>query len=299
MADAAIFGLTQETVMTAAARLAVQKTAASTRATSATFALLGGLEVKTSSPTTGNVSPAAGEFHWLDVSGMTANRAFILPVAASIQTGERIGVGLSVGDAGFEFELKSGAAGDLINGTDHSSTPWSQIFITGEVVIFRCIDGSTGDWVVEYDGRIPCHARMDDEGGTAVNTTSSTPDFDASPFDVGGLVDLANDKFVLRRAGNYLLTFMHLSGSTLDVDEYVLMVIRIDPGGTPANIAEMRLHTTLPNERVSFHATLTRAFADADEVDVQTSVLASGGNYTSDTGENRRPRFSILEILGG
>ena len=297
MADATIFGLTQETAMTAAARLALQKTSGATRATSATFALLGGLEVKTSSPTTGNVSPNAGEFHWLDVSGMTANRAFILPVAASIQTGERIGVGLSVGDAGFEFELKSGAAGDLINGVDHSSTPWSQIFITGEVVIFRCIDGATGDWVVEHDGRIPCSARMDDEGGTAFTTTATTPDFDTTQYDIGGLIDLANDKFVLRRAGKYKVVFGHTSEATVDDTNHVQANVSLDPGGTPVAIAICKLHSSAANLRVSVPVVFTRAFLDADEIGIEIGLGGAGSNYTSGTAENVRPAFSINEVL--
>ena len=297
MADATIFGLAQETVMTAAARLALQKTSAATRASSATFALLGGLEVKISSPTTGNVSPNAGEFHWLDVSGMTANRAFVLPVAASIQTGERIGVGLSVGDAGFEFELKSGAAGDLINGVDHSTTPWSQIFITGEVVIFRCIDGSTGDWVVEHDGRIPCTARMDDESGTAISTSQVSPDFDTADFDVGGIVDLANNKFTLRRAGNYNLQFGHVTAAVVDDQTYAQSVLRFDPGGTPSDMVLQRRHGSGTNERIALELSIIRKFADADEVGGELRVETTGNNYTTETTENRRPWLAIMEIL--
>ena len=297
MADATIFGLTQETAMTAAARLALQKTSGATRATSATFALLGGMEVKISSPTTGNVSPAAGEFHWLDVSGMTANRQFILPVAASIQTGERIGVGLSVGDASFEFELISGASGDLINGTDHSSTPWSQIFITGEVVIFRCINGTTGDWAVEHDGRIPCTARIDDNSGTAISTTAVTPDFDLTVYDVGGIADLANNKLLFRRAGNYLVAFKHTTEGTIDDDNDVEARLRIDPGGTPVALSRFVSYSPGANNRISVHVSILKNFADADDVDATLDVSDAGGNYTTGTSATTIPSLSAMEIL--
>lgn len=297
MADSTIFGLTQETVMTAAARLAVQETASSTRTTSATFALLGGFEVKTSSVTTGDVSPAAGEFHWLDVSGMTANRAFVLPVAASIQTGERCGFGLSVGDATLEFEIKSGAAGDLINGVDHSSTIFTQCFITGEVMIFRCIDGSTGDWVVEYDGRIACTARMDDEGGTAFTTTETSPDFDAAAYDVGGITNLTSNRFKFRRDGNYIMAFFHMTQLTIDDNNWVQVKISLNPDGANTEILNMRGNSSGSNRRVTVFAVGQRAFADGDDVGVGIDLESSNSDYTSSGVESLRPQFIVHEVF--
>ena len=295
MADAAIFALTQETIMTAAARLAVQKTAASTRATSATFALLGGLEVKTSSPTTGNVSPNAGEFHWLDVSGMTANRVFVLPVAASIQTGERIGVGLSVGDAGFEFELKSGAAGDLINGVDHSSTPWSQIFITGEVVIFRCINGATGDWVVEMDGRIPQTAKL---STTTAQTNYTTGAFtqsvlDTEDWDVGDIADEAtNNSIIVRRAGKYICSWF---GGLAAIDDQQRIIAALFDGTSELT----RSLSIFVSNAVATTAAASNAetleLADAAEIDLRL-WHNKGSDASHDTADNN-PRLQVTEVL--
>ena len=125
MADGAIFDQTQEAALTAADRFLVQQTSAATPSTSATFALMGGMETKVSAPgTTTDTDALVGEFHWLDISSLTTGD-FRLP--ASAQLGERVGVGISVTNAtaGNELELFSNSASDLINGVDHSSTSWS------------------------------------------------------------------------------------------------------------------------------------------------------------------------------
>lgn len=120
-----------------------------------------------------NVTGVVGTLHLLDIDGMTAARDFVLPTVAA--TGDRVGVFCTTDaptTAAYVLQIKSGAAGDLINGTDHSSTIWSALLIKGECLIFRCIDGSTVDWIVEYDGRIPQLGAMSKTGSDT--TTSST-----------------------------------------------------------------------------------------------------------------------------
>ena len=295
MADATIFGLTQETAMTAAARLAVQKTAASTRATSATFALLGGLEVKTSSPTTGNVSPAAGEFHWLDVSGMTANRDFILPVAASIQTGERIGVGLSVGDAGFVLQIKSGAAGDLINGVDHSSTIWSSLFITGEVLIFRCIDGATGNWVVEVDGRIPQAGALSTTTAQTNYTTSAFTQtvLDTEDYDVGDIVDAATNRSItVRRIGRYIVSWGASIASMADGD---LIFVAIFDGTSERTRTAGTYFANAAGGDLEARITKTMSLIAGDEVDLR--IFHNKGSDGTHSLSDRKPMLAITEII--
>ncbi|MBK7186935.1 MAG: hypothetical protein IPH85_13645 [Ignavibacteria bacterium] len=167
--------------------------------------------------TTGNVSATVNTMHGLDIDGMTAARDFVLPTAAS--TGDRVGVFCTT-DApttvDYVLQIKSGAAGDLINGTDHSSTIWSALLIKGECLIFRCIDGSTVDWIVEYDGRIPMHGSA--AGVQTVTSSGSyvTVDFSALTVkaNVGNIIDSTNDRIYARRAANFLLTtFLAYSAS--------------------------------------------------------------------------------------
>ena len=58
--------------------------------------------------------------------------------------------------------------------------------------------------------------KMTQSGTTSVGDgAASTPDFDTSEFDSGGVVDTANDKLVIPSVGYYLLVF---SASYTDID---------------------------------------------------------------------------------
>jgi hypothetical protein len=245
MADETIFELTPETAMTAAARFIVQETAATTRATSATFALMGGLEQDTSKNSAADhadIPADAGKLYLINLSALGSDMDITLPVAASVQTGERVGVFITAGNSGsgspitnYELNLYSGASGDLINGVDHSQavsplTPWSKLFITGECVIFRCIDGSTADWIVEYDGRIPCKVRM--TASTDITTNSASTEkvivFDGTPtFDVGNVSDTANGWIVIRRQSYWAASCQCLPENTVGTDNWYATKVRL------------------------------------------------------------------------
>lgn len=172
--------------------------------------MVGGYLENSNHDGTANVTGVAGTMHVF--TALTADRNFTLPSAAS--TGDRIGLAFPGGSASYEISILS-ASGDKINNVDCSATEWSSLLIAGEVVIFRCINGSTVDWVVEYDGRIPCYAEMSaGSGGTWNAATLTTPDFSTSVSDVGGLVDLANNRFNVRRSGQYLVTANALSANS-------------------------------------------------------------------------------------
>lgn len=151
---------------------------------------------------TADVTGVAGTMHVF--TALTADRTFTLPAAAAV--GDRIGITFPAGSASYEILLKS-ASGDKINNVDCSSTEWSRLFIAGETVIFRCIDGSTVDWIVEYDGRIPCSASVN---GTVTSTSTNTntyPDYGAATVvDNSSVVDVASDMFIARRTGRWQIS---------------------------------------------------------------------------------------------
>jgi hypothetical protein len=129
--------------------------------------------ISVQSVTGSNIAAAANTIYYLDLSGLTGHRSFTLPVAASVNDGDVVGVSISTGDDTYALDLKSGAAGDLINGTDHSSTEWSSLFITGEHVFFRCINGTTGDWAVERDNRSTCKVWYRPAAAITTNTAAT------------------------------------------------------------------------------------------------------------------------------
>lgn len=196
-----------------------------------------GLHELSASPTSAGVTGVVGTMHLLDISGLTGARAFTLPTAAA--TGDRIGVFCTTDaptTAAYVLQIKSGASGDLINGTDHSTNIWSSLLIKGECLIFRCINGSTVDWIVEYDGRIPCVAKMQaasiqtgiSSGAWTTITQGATGSW-ATPINIGAMIDATNHKIVTRRAGRYSFT---IDGNLAALDDQREMLLGLQKNGT-------------------------------------------------------------------
>lgn len=163
---------------------------------------VGGYLEHSSHDGTAAVTGVVGTLHVF--TALTADRDFTLPSTAA--TGDRIGVTFPAGSASYEILLKS-ASGDKINNVDCSSTEWSRLFIAGETVIFRCIDGSTVDWIVEYDGRIPCSASVNGTVTSTATNTNTYPDYGAATVvDNSSVVDVASDAFIARRTGRWQIS---------------------------------------------------------------------------------------------
>ena len=205
MADETIFELTGETAMTAASRLIVQKTGATTRATSATYALMGGLEIDAISTQSGNYTGVVGKLTCWTMAGEAANRDFVLP--ASAQVGERVGIYIVDGDPTDEILIKANDDTDKIGNTaSFNTTEFTRLFIENECMIFRCVSAGAPDWIVEYDGRIPCRgfARHDTNytlgsGTTEISVSGVT--WDTLSVDIGNTWDSTNHRFIARRDG--------------------------------------------------------------------------------------------------
>ena len=214
MTDEAIFELTPETSMTAAARFIVQEVAETTRATSATFALMGGLELNTTYDTASdhsNITAEVGKMYAINISAVTTdNLQFDLPDTAKV--GERVGVYITTGDDTYELEVRTAAAGSTLNGSDlsASSTKW-RLFISHEILICRCIvAGGAGatEWIVEYDGRIPCKTYL--YGGTDITTHNADQAYDVplttAGINIGNCGDTTNGYIVARRNEKWVLS---------------------------------------------------------------------------------------------
>ena len=225
-----------------------------------------------------NVTGLVGKMHRLDIDGMTAARAFVLPTAAA--TDDRIGVFCTT-DAptthAYVLQIKSGAAGDLINGTDHSSTIWSSLLIKGECLIFRCIDGSTVDWIVEYDGRIPCNTAMEaasQQTGIAdsawVTITKGATGSWATPINVGACADATNHAVITRRAGNYVLSAGVAIEALIDARS-ILIGFRKNATGSPKRCG--RLDTGYNVSTLQIVGSVAVAAAAGDSYDAQVLHL--------------------------
>jgi hypothetical protein len=156
-----------------------------------------------------NITAVNGEMHVVEMNSgtpFTASRNWTLPVAASVATGDQFGLMIKDGDASFEVNVRTGATGDLLNGVDisASSNEW-ELFQAGEVLIITCIDGATGDYIVERDGRKKCAAKIQKTSAqTLVGATYDQVEYDTEAYNFGMTTNVTTTyDITVRRAGLY------------------------------------------------------------------------------------------------
>jgi hypothetical protein len=153
-----------------------------------------------------NTTMVIGALYVVDGATLTADRTYTLPATAAV--GDRIGVMMSAGSASYEV-LLTAASGDTLNAVA-GGTEWSRLFITGEVVIMRCV-AVNATWVVEVDRRIPqqCDIELTTAADGEAANTFTRPTAAASPgawtarIDNASLATVASDRITVRRAGNF------------------------------------------------------------------------------------------------
>lgn len=162
------------------------------------------LEHSTVTGTSGAISAAVNTLYVADMSGWTADRTLTLPATAAV--GDRVGVMVSVGDTAYEW-LITAASGDTLNAVA-GGTEWSRVFMTGEVVLMRCV-AANSEWIVEQDGRKFESCRIDTNGTTASHTRNSATKISAElateTSDIYDIWDSANTRFIPRRLGKYII----------------------------------------------------------------------------------------------
>lgn len=173
--------------------------------------------------TSGAISAAVNTLYVADMSGWTADRTLTLPTTAAV--GDRIGLMVTVGDADYEW-LITAATSDTLNGVA-GGTEWSRLFITGEVVILRCVTANSA-WVVEYDGRIPCAGSLRRHSGTTSLTASTFIKIPCEELDVdvGQIAQTANTRMFARRAGKYTVSAFLLVSPVADLKAFITMIYK-------------------------------------------------------------------------
>ena len=238
---------------------------------------------------------AIGTLYVTDMSGWsTADRTYTLPTTAAV--GSRIGIMISAGDASHELIITA-AASDTLNAVA-GGTEWSRLFITGEVVIMRCVTADSA-WITEHDGRIACLGFMSEQSnndGSGYPSGSST----TCPFattsndvDIGGVIDFTNNRFNIRRAGIYFAYGDTLSPQAIDDGEYVFLNIKAN--GT-SSIAQDRVYSPAVDQRVHSHPFLHYEFAVGDYIELLLNHN-EGSTLTWSTAGTTDIDLSLKEIL--
>jgi hypothetical protein len=183
------------------------------------------------SPTTANVTAAVNTRYFADLSGLTANRNFVFPacvagdeIVIKIKTGHATNALVLIGDTGVTLEGGSAA------------TEWSRLFIAGEMT--HWVADATNSWRLITDGRIPCIGLMtlstDDTTNTAA--TNTLPTWDNTLINVGGICDLTNKRFNIRRAGFYTVSGVYNPNAAVTSGNYIIASVFLNgTGGTLVN----------------------------------------------------------------
>jgi len=222
--------------------------------------------------TDADTTMTVGSMYVVDMSAWaTADRTYTLPATAV--AGDRVGIMVTAGDASHELIITA-ASGDTLNGVA-GGTEWSRLFITGEVVIMRCVTADSA-WIVEYDGRVPCIWRFTNPGMSmaAINTVYY-PDWTVSIDNASLYTNATNDCATIRRAGNYSLSTAWLSHQGATAKQYYSRIYE-DPNGTPVVLGpEMRNSSGASASRIGQSLSGVFAFVAGDAV--------TGGFVQTDT----------------
>jgi hypothetical protein len=175
------------------------------------------------SPTTSNVTAAVNNRYFADVSGLTANRNFVVPAGA---VGDIIELNIKVGDNAFALII-IGDTGISIQGGS-TATEWSRLFITGETI--KLIADTTSNWQVVEDGRIPCLGLMTLSTDDTTNSvdTKTKPTWDNIVHNVGDIGDTGNGRFNVRRAGRYKVSAYYSPSVNLAATNYIAAYIYLN-----------------------------------------------------------------------
>ena len=281
MADTTIRGLSAGTLAIDTAFVG-QNTGTGTLAEKFDYSVMGGMILASSSANT-NLTATVGTLLQWTIAGITAVRSFILPDTAA--AGEIVGVYIVDGDATEEIAIKTAATGSLLNGVDHSSTAYTNLFIKGEHMAFRCVNGGGAgdtDWIVVEDGRIPCVARMylgsDDLNFMVTNNTAYQVLVDTSDIDNFSGVDTGNSHIALRRDGKVRAKGTWTNSDNFSASGIVRAIISKNNNATNIGTAFMHWNTTTWN---GSEITCTGDYSDGDTIELwaQDAAIANQGAF--------------------
>lgn len=234
------------------------------------------------SVTTADLTGSLNTIHYLDVSGMTANRTFTMPTATA--AGQRCTVFLSTGSASYA----------LIIALD--TNEYTRMFNNLECVSFISLGAGGSAWILDVDKRIPCTARLMYTGASGQSFTSGSSTqvtLNTSSFETAGINDTTNSRLKIRRTGKYLLTgFIRLASITATIPRFTAW-IRLTSPSTVLYLAEFyALSTTSsPGVTVTGIADLTAG----DTIDM--FLFQNSGSAQSPTSGSGYPTLGMTEIL--
>ena len=233
--------------------------------------------------TTADINAAINTFHYLDVSGMMANRYLVMPSATAI--GQRCAVYISTGSSSFSLiPYMSGPNQEL-----------GRLFISNEYMSFVAVGTGASSWIVENDGRKPCVARVTYSGSGQSFTSGSVTNvtLNSSVFDNASLVDTTNSRLKIRRTGKYALTAgLRLNNISAAIPRMLLSIRQTDTAAILGNAEIGATSTTL------YPGISVAAIAEISEgKTVDLLAFQNSGSSQSTASAATFPHLAMQEIL--
>lgn len=233
--------------------------------------------------TTSDVTGAINTLHYLDISGLTANRYLNLPTPTAI--GQRCVVYISTGSASYS----------LIPYNATGSVELARLLINGEYMSFIATDTSVSGWVTEIDGRKPCVARLTFSGTSQSFTSASSTNvtLNSSVFDNASICDTTNSRLKIRRTGRYAITAgLRLNNISAAIPRMILSIRQTDTAAILGN-AEMGATSTTLFPGISV-ATIAE-ISEGKTIDLL--AFQNSGSSQSTASAAVFPHLALQEIL--
>lgn len=248
-----------------------------------------GMTKSIASVTTSNVTGVVGTQHILDVSGMTANRNFVLPAGTA---GDEIEVDIAVGDDTYALIL-IGNTGITITGNGvvtGTATEWSRLFISGEKV--RFVATSATNWLVSDDGRIKQLGVMERQTAQSISTGTNTKiQLATSITNIGNVVDNAtNYRITVRRAGTYTITGFVSLDAGLDDQEIINLLIY--KNGTFDRYLANYISAAAADKQSYVNLSYKKSLAAADYIELYVN---HNEGAAVNTNTSNYPQLSVVE----
>jgi hypothetical protein len=153
--------------------------------------------------TPAGLSGTVGQIDRLDLSGLSGHEIWRPPAVAAV--GDICGFYIAAGDDTYELALRT-ETGDKIDGSsDYVSGDYSRYFITGEMVILKCLTADT-DWAIIHENRIPCEFFMARTSAlTGLTGTNTVTGYGAASINTGSCANNSTGIVTVRRSGRWLL----------------------------------------------------------------------------------------------
>lgn len=187
--------------------------------------------------------------------------------------------------------------GSTINGAADNA-PRYNLVLEGDTVFFHYVGGDTG-WLIA-DNTIKPHAAelRRDAAQSISHDTDTKVAFDAEAFDIGGIADLTNDWFLVRRSGLYAVSSFWGKSGAFDSGERALTWVRKFTGASSTSADNRLVYFTLSPAAAQSLVSVQNSIIECNAGDKIEMWIqqTTGGSQNTATEVVFRPTMAVTEM---